>query len=195
MTEKEKMLAQKLYDANSDGQLLQERIAAKTLCHRFNQLSPADAAGQRALLEQLLGRIGDDVCILAPFWCDYGFNITVGSHFFANHNTVILDAAPVTFGDHVFIAPNCGFYTAGHPLDARRRDQGLEYARPITVGDSVWFGAGTQVMPGVTVGSGAVIGGGSVVTRDIPGGCLAVGNPCRVIRPITEEDQRTLWDA
>lgn len=192
MTEKEKMLAGRLYDAN-DAALCAERLRAKELCHRFNALSPADAAARRALLAQLLGDIGEGCCILAPFWCDYGCNISLGRDFFANHNTVILDAAPVRFGDHVFVAPNCGFYTAGHPLDAARRDRGLEYARPITVGDSVWIGAGTQVMPGVTIGSGAVIGGGSVVVRDIPAGCLAVGNPCRVLRALTEEDARREW--
>jgi len=95
----------------------------------------------------------------------------------------------VTFGDHVFVAPNCGFYTAGHPLDAERRNQGLEYARPITVGDNVWIGAGVQVMPGVTIGSNVVIGGGSAVVNDIPDGVLAAGNPCRVVRTLTEEEQ------
>ena len=102
---------------------------------------------------------------------------------------MILDGARVTFGDHVFIAPNCGFYTAGHPLDAERRNQGLEYAHPITVGDNVWLGAGVQVMPGVTIGDGAVIGAGSIVTRDIPAGVVAAGNPCRVLRAITQADR------
>ena len=138
--------------------------------------------------------MGSGCRILAPFWCDYGCHIRVGREFFANHNMVILDAAPVTFGDHVFVAPNCGFYTSGHPIDAERRDRGLEYAYPITVGDHVWFGAGVHVMPGVTIGSNVVIGAGSVVTRDIPDGSVAVGNPCRVIRPITEADKHTCWD-
>ncbi|HJA88560.1 MAG TPA: sugar O-acetyltransferase, partial [Candidatus Parabacteroides intestinavium] len=109
---------------------------------------------------------------------------------FANMSCVILDEAPVKFGDNVFVAPNCGFYTAGHPLDAERRNQGLEYARPITVGDDVWIGAGVSVLPGVTIGQGAVIGAGSVVNKDIPAGVLAAGNPCRVIREITEEDKK-----
>ena len=100
----------------------------------------------------------------------------------------------MTFGDHVFVAPNCGFYTAGHPIDAVRRELGLEYAYPITVGDHVWIGGGVQVMPGVTIGSNVVIGGGSVVVRDIPSDSVAVGNPCRVIRPITEADKQTCWD-
>ena len=152
MTEKEKMLQGLLYDASCE-ELTQDRLAAKELCFAYNQTPPSDETRQRELLRRLLGAVGERFTILAPFWCDYGCNITVGEDFFANHNTVILDCAKVTFGDHVFVAPNCGFYTAGHPLEAERRNQGLEYARPITVGDDVWIGAGVQVMPGVTIGS------------------------------------------
>lgn len=187
MTEKEKMLQGLLYDASSE-ELTRERIAAKELCFAYNQTPPSDESRQRELMRRLLGAVGERLTILAPFWCDYGCNITIGEDFFANHNTIILDCAKVTFGDHVFVAPNCGFYTAGHPLDAERRDQGLEYARPITVGDNAWIGAGVQVMPGVTIGSNVVIGGGSVVVKDIPDGVLVVGNPCRVVRTLTEKD-------
>lgn len=194
MTEKEKMLLLRLYDANYDEDLQQERLCAKDLCHRYNQLLPSDEGEQQNLMERILGKTKGSFCILAPFWCDYGYNIEVGENFFANHNTVILDAAKVTFGDNVFIAPNCGFYTAGHPIDAKRRNRGLEYARPITVGNNVWIGGGVQVMPGVTIGSNVVIGGGSVVVKDIPDNCVAVGNPCRPIRPITEADEQTCWD-
>lgn len=193
MTEKEKMLAQQMYDANYDQELLAERTRAKDLCYDFNQLRPSDTENQKRILKQLLGKTDGDFCIVAPFWCDYGYNIEIGKEFFANHNLVILDGGKVTFGDHVFIAPNCGFHTAGHPIDAERRNQGLEYAYPITVGDNVWIGAGVQVMPGVTIGSDVVIGGGSVVVKDIPDHSVAVGNPCRVIRAITEEDRKRCW--
>lgn len=194
MTEKEKMQQQMLYDANYDTELIRERQVAKDLCYQFNQLRPSDENNQQQILSQLLGKKSDNCCILAPFWCDYGYNIEVGKNFFANHNTVILDGAKVTFGDNVFIAPNCGFYTAGHPIDAERRNQGLEYAYPITVSDNVWIGAGVQVMPGVKIGSNVVIGGGSVVVKDIPDNVVAVGNPCHPIRPITEADKHKSWD-
>ena len=194
MTEKEKMQQQMLYDANYDTELIRERQVAKDLCYQFNQLRPSDETNQQQILSQLLGKKSDNCCILAPFWCDYGYNIEVGKNFFANHNTVILDGAKVTFGDNVFIAPNCGFYTAGHPIDAERRNQGLEYAYPITVGDNVWIGPGVHVMPGVKIGSNVVIGGGSVVVKDIPDNVVAVGNPCHPVRPITEADKHKSWD-
>ena len=142
------------------------------------------------MIRRLLGKIKGKFTILAPFWCDYGYNIEIGENFFANHNCVILDSAKVTFGDNVFIAPDCGFYAAGHPLDVEQRNQGLEYAYPIKVGNNVWIGGGVKVMPGVTIGNNVVIGSGSVVTKDIPDNVLAAGNPCRVIRPITEEDRK-----
>lgn len=194
MTEKEKMRAQMLYDANYDQALLEERDKAKDLCHQYNQLRPSDRSGQWEVLKKLLGKTGEHFIITAPFWCDYGYNIELGENFYANHNLVILDGAKVTFGDNVFIGPDCGFHTAGHPIDFERRNQGLEYAYPITVGDNVWIGAGVQVMPGVSIGSNVVIGGGSVVVKDIPSNCVAVGNPCKVIRAITEEDKKTCWD-
>lgn len=194
MTEKEKMQKQMLYDANYDRELIRERAAAKELCYDFNSLRPSDEEGQRRIMRELLGRTGGAFTIVAPFWCDYGYNIEIGENFFANHNMVILDGGKVIFGDNVFIAPNCGFYTAGHPTDAERRNAGLEYAYPITVGDNVWIGAGVQVMPGVKIGSNVVIGGGSVVVKDIPDNCVAVGNPCRVVRAITDEDRKRCWD-
>ena len=150
---------------------------------------PSDAAAQQAIMKEILGIAKGAFSIVAPFWCDYGYNIEIGANFFTNHNLVILDEAKVTFGDNVFIGPNCGFYTACHPIDYVERNKGLEWARPITVGDNVWFGAGVQVMPGVTIGSNVVIGGGSVVVSDIPSDSLAVGNPCKVIRNIAKKSK------
>lgn len=188
MTEKEKMLSGKIYDANYDEELARERLKCKDLCHEYNNTMPSDSDIQKEILNRLLGSHGENCCVLSPFWCDYGYNIQMGNNFFANHNCIILDAAKVTFGDNVFIAPDCGFYTAGHPIDYVRRNKGLEYAYPITVGNNVWIGGGVKVMPGVTIGNNVVIGGGSVVVKDIPDNVVAVGNPCRVIRTITEED-------
>ena len=182
MTEREKAVAGMLYDAAGDPALLAARDRAKDLCMDYNAMRSAQKPQRLALLRELLAECGDDIVIEAPLHVDYGFNIRVGRAFYANHNLTVLDCAPVTFGDHVFIAPNCVFSAATHPLDAAARNQGLEYARPITVGDNVWFGAGVLVLPGVTIGDNAVIGAGSVVNRDIPANAVAVGNPCRVIR-------------
>ena len=189
MTEREKMIQGLPYNAG-DPELMQARRRCKELCFAFNQTPPSQRDKQQALLRSLLVQADEKIHIEPNLWCDYGCNITVGKRFFANHGLVILDCAKVTFGDYVFIAPNCGFYTAGHPVDSGRRDAGLEYAWPITVGSHVWFGGGVQVLPGVTIGSHVVIGSGSVVTRDIPDGCVAAGNPCRVLRPITPEDEQ-----
>lgn len=193
MTEREKMQQGLLYDANYDEQLLAERTRCKDMCFEYNQLPPSHTAEQQRIIKQLFGRTGKQFCITAPFWCDYGCNIEIGENFYTNHNCVILDGAKVVFGDNVFIAPNCVFSTAGHPLDAEQRNKGLEYAYPITVGDNVWFGASVTVLPGVKIGSNTVIGAGSLVNRDIPDGVVAVGSPCRVLRKITEEDKKKYW--
>lgn len=185
MTEKEKCTRGELYDANYDSELLRERMQCQRLCHKLNNLHPDQTDERRQLITRLLGKAPDGCTIISPFYCDYGYRIEVGHHFFANFNCVILDEAPVTFGNHVFIGPNCGFYTAGHPLNAELRNRGLEYAHPIRVGNNVWIGGGVSVLPGVTIGDNAVIGAGSVVTHDVPPGVVAAGNPCRVIRRIT----------
>lgn len=184
MTEKEKMLKGLIYDANNDPDLIRERLECKELCRDYNDLRPKDEEGRTRLLRRILGEAKRTLLIEQPFHCDYGYNIKVGENFYANHNLVILDGAPVEFGDNVFIAPNCGFYTAGHPLDAEERNKGLEYAHPIKVGNNVWIGAQVCVLPGVTIGDNCVIGAGSVVVRDIPANSVAVGNPCKVIKKI-----------
>lgn len=184
MTEKEKCRLGLLYDANADAELLADRLKAKEILFDYNRLRPSDEAGRSRLLKTLLGRTGEHVLIEPPFACDYGYNIEVGENFYANVNLVILDGAKVTIGANAFIAPNVGIYTAGHPLDVPKRNQGLEYAYPVTIGDNVWIGAGVIILPGVTIGDNAVIGAGSVVTKDIPAHSLAVGNPCRVIRSL-----------
>lgn len=158
----------------------------------YNQLRSTQKDERIALLRTLLAACGEDIIIEPPFFVDYGSNMRVGKAFYANHNLVVLDGGPITFGDHVFIGPNCCFSTAGHPLDPAQRNAGLEYAKPITVGNNVWIGMGVQVLPGVTIGDNVVIGAGSVVTKDIPSGMLAVGVPCRPVREIAEKPRRVI---
>lgn len=184
MTEKEKMLCGELYNPSLDNTLQNEHNKAKDLCLLYNNLLSSETKEKQKILTELLGKKGKNINITAPFWCDYGSNIECGENFFSNFNLVILDCAKVVFGDNVFIAPNCGFYTAEHPLDASIRNSGLESARPIKIGNDVWIGAGTQVLPGVTIGNNVVIGAGSVVVKDIPSNSVAVGNPCKVIRKL-----------
>ena len=162
---------------------------AKALCFEYNQLSPNEKDAQRVILNKLLGKMGKEVIVTPPFWCDYGYNISVGDYFYSNHNLIITDGAKVTFGDHVFIAPNCCFTTAEHAIDPEMRKAGIEVAKPITVGNHVWIGAGSTILAGVTIGSGSVIGAGSVVKKSIPENVVAVGVPCKVLRPITEADK------
>lgn len=182
MTEREKMPTGRLYDANHDAELLALREACQERCYDYNRLRPSQAPERDALLRRLFGTTGDDCLVLPPLYCDYGTNVHVGCHFFANFGLTLLDEAPIRFGDHVFIGPHCGFYTAGHPLDAARRNAGLEFALPITVGNNVWFGAHVCVLPGVRIGNDVVVGAGSVVTKDLPDGVIAAGNPCRILR-------------
>lgn len=183
-TEKEKMLAGEIYDANNDEVLLKERTLCKEFCYQYNQFKPSNMIEREVVIRKLFNKTGENFIIEPSFYCDYGYSIEIGENFYANHHLVILDGAKVTFGDNVFIAPNCSFYTAGHPLDVEQRNKGLEYASPITIGDNVWIGGGVTVLPGVTIGSGTTIGAGSVVTKDIPENSLAVGNPCKVIRKL-----------
>ena len=196
MTEWEKAQNGYLYDANYDEEIVMARTKCADLCYEFNLCKPSDTKRQEEILHEMLGEIKGNLVITAPFYCDYGFNISVGENFYTNHNCTILDGAKVTFGDNVFIAPNCVFSTAGHAIDAEQRSAGLEIALPIHVGDHVWIGANVSVLPGVTIGNNTVIGAGSVVNKDIPDNVIAAGNPCKVIRAITEEDKKKypIWE-
>lgn len=141
-------------------------------------------------IRAILASAGENLSIVPPFHCDYGYNITVGDNFFANYNLIILDVAPVTIGDNVFIAPNVAIYTAGHPIHPKARNTMYEYGISITIGSDCWIGGNTVICPGVRIGNGVVIGAGSVVTRDVPDNVVAAGNPCRVLREITDEDMK-----
>lgn len=186
MNELKKAAAGLLYDANYDPELLRRRGVAKAKLFELNHTPPGNPDARRRILDGLLGSTGKRLVIEGPFHCDYGYNIHIGENFYANVNLVILDCAKVTIGSNVFIAPNVGIYTAGHPLNVAQRNQGLEYALPITIQDNVWIGAGAIILPGVTIGAGSVIGAGAVVLRDIPAAVLAVGNPARVIRSLND---------
>ena len=183
MHERGKMLEGELYNAE-DSVLVNDRLKCKQLCYEFNNTPFTEPEKMSAIIRKILGKTKERFNINPVFFCDYGYNMEIGENFYSNHNLVILDCAKVTFGDNVFIGPNCGFYTAAHPLDAATRNKGLEFAKPIKVGNNVWFGGNVCVMPGVTIGDNCVIGAGSVVTKDIPTNSIAVGNPCKVMKQI-----------
>ncbi|MGB3612878.1 MAG: sugar O-acetyltransferase [Elainellaceae cyanobacterium] len=186
-TEREKMLSNQLYRA-ADPELMAMRLAARRQLHRFNTLSPNGDQRRQDIVRSLLGSIGPGFEINAPFHCDYGSHIRAGRNLYINVNCTILDCSWVTLGDDVLIAPNVQIYTAYHPLNPNVRRTGLEQAAPITIGNTVWLGGGVVVCPGVIIGDDVTIGAGSVVTKDIPAGAIAVGNPCRVIR-LLDRDQ------
>jgi len=184
MTEKEKMINGLMYNSNIDDELIKDRIIAKELCYKYNNLHPSKTKKKNIILKKLFKTIGEEFLIEQNFYCDYGYNIEIGEDFYSNHNLVILDCAKVTFGDNIFIGPNCGFYTAGHDINFENRNKGLEYAKSITVGNNVWFGGNVVVLPGVRIGDNTVIGAGSVVVEDIPSNVIAAGNPCKALRKI-----------
>ena len=181
MTARERMLAGAPYDP-ADPALVALREAAQRLLLRFN--AAPEAAARDALLRQLLGAVGEGAEVRPGFACDYGWNIRLGARSFLNFHCVVLDCAPVVIGARVQIAPAVQIYTVGHPLDRATRATGVESARPIHIGDDAWIGGGAILLPGVTVGEGAVIAAGAVVTRDVPAGVLVAGNPARVVRAI-----------
>jgi maltose O-acetyltransferase len=187
-TEKEKMLTGKAYKA-FDQQLVEERQHAKEVLFDFNNLRPSAIEERHVMVRQLLGQTGEQLYIEPPFRCDYGYNISLGNYFYSNYNFIVLDCAAVTIGDHAFIGPNVSLFAAGHPIHKELRDQEYEYAFPITIGNSVWIGGNVVVNAGITIGDNVVIGSGSVVTKDIPSNVFAAGNPCKVIRQLTDEDK------
>lgn len=176
----------------SDESVFEEQKKARRLTQQLNTIDRADFEGIAKLVKELLGK-SEGAFINPPFYCDYGFNIEVGKNFFANYNCTILDVAKVTIGDNCQLAPNVAIYTAGHPVHPQTRNTAYEYGISVTIGDNVWIGGNTVICPGVHIGSNTVIGAGSVVTKDIPDWCIAAGNPCKVIRKITEDDKRLYY--
>ncbi|GAB59955.1 sugar O-acetyltransferase [Rheinheimera nanhaiensis] len=185
-TEKEKMLSGQWYNP-LDKQLSAERLAARKLQQQYNQSAPDDAPARSALLKQWLPNSGKHLYIEPPFFCDYGYNITTGAKVFFNFNCVVLDVAEVRIGNNVFFGPAVQIYTVKHPLDAKARNTLIEQALPVVIEDDVWIGGGAILLPGISIGKGSVVAAGSVVTGDIPPGVVAAGNPCRVIKAVTEQ--------
>lgn len=181
LTEKDKMIAGQLY-RSSDDLLRNERKRARRQLKAFNDSLPDEIEKRAGILKELLSALGKQAEIEPPFYCDYGYNISIGDNFYANFNCIILDCAKVNIGDNVFLGPNVQISTPTHPLAVEERNKGLEAAKPITIEDSVWICGGVIINPGVTIGKGTTIGSGSIVTRDIPPDVFAAGNPCKVIR-------------
>lgn len=177
------MVSGKQYDAAHPG-LLRRLNETRELIWEYNSLRPSDSSRRREILQGLLGSHGERFQFNQPFRCDYGCNIHIGEDFFANFNLTILDEAEVRIGDFAFIGPNVSIYTACHPLDAETRNAIVEWAEPVTIGNNVWIGGSTTILPGVTIGDNVVIGAGSVVTRDIPANKVVAGNPARIIKHI-----------
>lgn len=189
MTEKEKMLSGKPYKSFGE-ELFKERQYAKEMIFEFNSLNPNEVEKRNEIIKKLFGKSSDGFFIEPPFRCDYGYNISIGENFYTNYNCTILDCAKVTIGDNVMFAPNVSLFTAGHPIHFEPRNAGIEYAFPITIGNNVWLGGGVIVNPGITIGDNVVVGSGSVITKNIPPNSIAVGNPCKIIREITDEDKK-----
>lgn len=182
-SEKDKMLAGGLYNA-LDEVLSADRTRARLLLQQINTVDPGDAPTLAALLKQLLPQAGQDLWLQPPFYCDYGYNIVAGDKVFFNFNCVVLDVCQVSIGSRTLFGPNVQLYTAMHPTDYQERAAGLEFGKPITIGEDVWVGGSAVICPGVTIGHRSIIGAGSVVTRDVPDDVFAAGNPCRVIRTL-----------
>ena len=188
MNQKERMLNGLPYKAWMDN-LDAERDACKEIIYEFNMLKPSERKRIPEILKKLFGKTGNNILVEPPFHCDYGWNIETGENFYANYNLTILDVGKVTFGDNVLIAPNVSIYAAGHPIHFKSRNSGYEYGIPVTIGNNVWIGGSVVILPGVTIGDNVVIGAESVVTKDIPSNVIAAGNPCKVVREITDADR------
>ena len=188
-TMKERMLTGDLYIPSLTEGLRDLSIKGKKLAQQYNRLDFDDFEGRRAVLKQLFGKTGEKIYMEQPVYVDYGVHTTIGEGFYANFDCTLLDVAPITIGDNCMFGPHVSLVTPGHPTDAETRNAGPEFGIPITIGNSVWLGANVTVNPGVTIGDNTVIGSGSVVTKDIPSNVIAVGNPCRVLREITEEEK------
>ena len=186
-TEKEKSHAGKHYKAFGK-ELFEERQYAKELVFIFNALHPSKIQEREEIIRKLFGSTGEKFFIEPPFRCDYGYNITIGNNFYSNYNLIILDCAKTVIGDNVLIGPNVGIYTAGHPVHHELRNQEYEFALPVIIGNNVWIGGNVVINPGITIGENSVIGSGSVVTKDIPSNVVAAGNPCKVLRAISDAD-------
>lgn len=191
MTELEKCNAGLLYDTTFPGREEMHLVCAE-LCYDYNHTRPSDMQRREQLLRKIFGKLGKNPYVEPNIFCGFGWNIEAGDNFYANNNCIFVDPGKIVFGDNVFLGPSCGFYTAHHPIHPELRNKLYEYARPIRVGSDVWIGGNTVVLPGVTIGSNVVIGAGSVVAGDIPDNVVAFGNPCKVYRPITEEDLTTM---
>ncbi len=176
----------------ADEAVLEEMFKCRKLLHKLNHTDFENLQEVSDVITALLGK-SDNAIIFPPFFCDYGSHIEVGKNFFANYNCTIIDVAKVKIGDCCLLGPNVAIYTAGHPIHPETRNSGYEYGKEVTIGNNVWIGGNTVVCPGVHIGNNVVIGAGSVVTKDIPDWCVAAGNPCRVLRSITEEDKKKLF--
>lgn len=188
---REKMIAGELYSAN-DRELILLRWRAQRLCRKINRFPTMPFYPlKKHLLRKLFGKCGRNAYIETPFHCDYGFNVSVGDSFYANAGCIFLDVTPIVIGDNVMLGPNVQLYAATHPLSPQERLKGEEYGKPISIGDNVWIGGNSVIMPGVSVGKNSVIGAGSVVTKDIPENVVAFGNPCRIYRQIEASETQT----
>ncbi|GKX31299.1 galactoside O-acetyltransferase [Vallitalea longa] len=189
MNQRERMLKGLPYKASLDG-LKEDRLENKKKIYAYNNLNPDKIEDTKKIIKNILGKTGENVYIEQPFHCDYGYNIEVGNNFYANYNCIMLDVGKITIGENVMLAPNVSIYTAGHPIHPDSRNSGYEYGISVSIGNNVWIGGNVVINPGVNIGDNVVIGSGSVVTKDIPANMIAVGNPCKVIREITEEDRK-----